>query len=158
MSVLPGRHVFSQWLYVTSGACGFQYSIDHDMYRNWNVEAPLRHQCLVFFTARASDWSQRNGLYKFHSNLVKINNVNKNKNLKTARLWWARGFCQSEQGVSSCLSYRDQQRTPSALRKWPCWKYKGFSSTSPNCSAGTGSTHAVSSNTPKLSSHAWWGR
>lgn len=40
MSVLPGRHVFSQWWYVSSGACRFQYSID--MNSNWNV---WKHHC-----------------------------------------------------------------------------------------------------------------
>lgn len=45
-------------------------------------------------------------------------------------------------------AHQHQQRTPSALRNWPCWKHKGFSSASPNCSAGTGNTHTVRSNTP----------
>lgn len=102
------------------------------------------HERLVLFTARASDWPQRSRLYKFLSNRVK------NQKLMVTKTRISRQqdrdepegfFCQTGEGASSRPSYKYQQRTPSALRKWPCWKYKGFSSASPNCSAGTGNTH-----------------
>lgn len=65
MSVLSGRHVLSQWSYVTSGACRFEYSID--MYSNWNVQSTAAAWRTGVVTTRASHWSQRKRLYEFRS-------------------------------------------------------------------------------------------
>lgn len=70
MSVLSGRHVFSQWSYVTSGACRLEYTID--MYSNWTVQSTTAAWSTGVSPSQALDWSQREWLYKFKCLLKQV--------------------------------------------------------------------------------------